>query len=65
MLDLRVCYNGEWYNTRLFPTLIGDDSSVPQVDNEQHKVQLQKMAARKGELLLLRYFTPSRAEASR
>lgn len=48
VLDLRVCYNGEWYNTRFVPpTLIETILQSPQVDNE-HKVQLQKMVARKG-----------------
>ncbi len=42
VLDLRVCYNGEWYNTRFVPpTLIETILQSPQVDNE-HKVQLQK-----------------------
>lgn len=45
VLDLRVCYNGEWYNTRFVPpTLIETILQSPQVDNE-HKVQLQKMVA--------------------
>ncbi len=47
----------------LFPTLIGDDSSVS-TGGYEHKSSC-KMAARKGELFLLRYFTLARAEASR
>ncbi|EGO1726546.1 hypothetical protein ITO53_001407 [Salmonella enterica] len=65
VLDLRVCYNGEWYNTRFVPpTLIETILQSPQVDNE-HKVQLQKMVARKGELSFYDIFTLARAEASR
>ncbi|EAM7546122.1 hypothetical protein NZQ62_000920 [Salmonella enterica] len=64
VLDLRVCYNGEWYNTRFVPpTLIETILQSPQVDNE-HKVQLQKMVARKGELSFYDIFTLARAEAS-
>ncbi|SUH39083.1 Putative inner membrane protein [Salmonella enterica subsp. enterica] len=63
VLDLRVCYNGEWYNTRFVPpTLIETILQSPQVDNE-HKVQLQKMVARKGELSFYDIFTLARAEA--
>ncbi|WXS25075.1 YlaC family protein [Salmonella enterica subsp. enterica serovar Infantis] len=46
------------------PTLIETILQSPQVDNE-HKVQLQKMVARKGELSFYDIFTLARAEASR
>lgn len=50
VLDLRVCYNGEWYNTRhVPPTLIDDILQSPRVDEEQ-KSLLHKMINRKGEL---------------
>ncbi|ESC24206.1 inner membrane protein YlaC, partial [Salmonella enterica subsp. enterica serovar Senftenberg str. 423984-1] len=53
------------YNTRFVPpTLIETILQSPQVDNE-HKVQLQKMVARKGELSFYDIFTLARAEASR
>ena len=47
VLDLRVCYNGEWYNTRFVPSsLIDSILHSPSVDSE-HKAQLQKMISRK------------------
>lgn len=50
VLDLRVCYNGEWYNTRNVPsTLIDKILHSPGVD-EQQKSLLHKMVATKGEL---------------
>lgn len=50
VLDFRVCYNGEWYNTRSVPNqLIEDILHSPQVDNEQ-KSLLNTMLTRKGEL---------------
>ncbi len=50
VLDLRVCYNGEWYNTRNVPTtLINDILHSPLVDDEQ-KSLLNTMLDRKGEL---------------
>lgn len=64
VLDFRVCYNGEWYNTRFVPpSLIETILHSPQVENE-HKAQLQKMMARKGELSFYDVFTLTRAEAS-
>ncbi|CBG87293.1 YlaC family protein [Citrobacter rodentium] len=63
VLDLRVCYNGEWYNTRFVPpTLINTILHSPRVANE-HKTQLQKMLSRKGELSFYDIFTLARAEA--
>lgn len=50
VLDLRVCYNGEWYNTRDVPTsLIEAILHSPRVDNEK-KSQLSAMVSRKGNL---------------
>lgn len=61
VLDLRVCYNGEWYNTRNVPaTLIDNILQSPRVD-EEHKSLLQKMITRKGELSFYDIFFLSRA----
>lgn len=50
VLDLRVCYNGEWYNTRSVPeSLIDAILESPRV-SAQHKTQLRKIAASKREL---------------
>ena len=63
VLDFRVCYNGEWYNTRFVPgELIDNILRSPQVA-EQQKTQLQKMVATKGELSFYDIFTLARAEA--
>ncbi|WP_336240574.1 YlaC family protein [Citrobacter werkmanii] len=64
VLDFRVCYNGEWYNTRFVPSsLIDSILHSPSVDSE-HKAQLQKMISRKGELSFYDVFTLTRAQAS-
>ncbi|MGK9173962.1 YlaC family protein [Yokenella regensburgei] len=64
VLDFRVCYNGEWYNTRFVPQeLISAILSSPGVDVES-KTQLQKMIARKGELSFYDVFTLSRQDAA-
>lgn len=64
VLDFRVCYNGEWYNTRFVPpSLIDTILHSPHVDSE-HKAQLQKMITRKGELSFYDVFTLTRAQAS-
>ena len=63
VLDFRVCYNGEWYNTRFVPSgLIDAILNSPKVDEEQ-KTQLQKMIARKGELSFYDVFTLTRPSA--
>ncbi|QMI04361.1 YlaC family protein [Citrobacter sp. RHB25-C09] len=63
VLDFRVCYNGEWYNTRYVPPeLINTILHSPHVD-DGHKTQLQKMIARKGDLSFYDIFTLARAEA--
>lgn len=50
VLDFRVCYNGEWYNTRFVPAaLVEAILNSPRV-TDVHKEQLQKMIVRKGEL---------------
>lgn len=47
VLDLRVCYNGEWYNTRDVPeSLIEEIQASPRVSAEQ-KAQLEKILTRK------------------
>ncbi|WJD47622.1 MULTISPECIES: YlaC family protein [unclassified Enterobacter] len=65
VLDFRVCYNGEWYNTRFVPqTLIDDILSSPAV-SEKEKLQLQQMMARKGELSFYDIYTLTRKEAAK
>ncbi|WP_312982907.1 YlaC family protein [Atlantibacter sp.] len=50
VLDLRVCYNGEWYNTRHVPdSLINDILHSPRVEPEK-KTLLNAMVSRKGNL---------------
>ncbi|MDU6925314.1 YlaC family protein [Franconibacter helveticus 513] len=50
VLDLRVCYNGEWYNTRFVPaSLIEEIQHSPRI-SEAQKAMLSKMLTRKGEL---------------
>ncbi|MBV8042010.1 YlaC family protein [Pluralibacter sp.] len=64
VLDLRVCYNGEWYNTRFVPNqLIDTILQSPRV-TEPLKAQLQKMVATKGELSFYDIFTLARAESA-
>ncbi len=50
VLDLRVCYNGEWYNTRLVPNTLIDEIMASERVPERQKAQLRKMLATKGEL---------------
>lgn len=65
VLDFRVCYNGEWYNTRFVPqTLIDDILSSPAV-SEKEKLQLQQMMACKGELSFYDIYTLTRKEAAK
>jgi hypothetical protein len=60
VLDLRVCYNGEWYNTRNVPsTLIDKILHSPGVD-ELQKSLLHKMVATKGELSFYDIFSLGR-----
>ncbi|SUW65057.1 Inner membrane protein ylaC [Buttiauxella agrestis] len=61
VLDLRVCYNGEWYNTRnVPPTLIDKILQSPGVD-EQKKSLLHKMISTKGELSFYDIFSLARS----
>ncbi|MBV7405395.1 YlaC family protein [Enterobacter sp. ENT03] len=65
VLDFRVCYNGEWYNTRFVPqTLIDDILNSPAV-SEKEKLQLQQMVARKGALSFYDIYTLTRKEAAK
>lgn len=60
VLDFRVCYNGEWYNTRFVPAaLVEAILNSPRVA-DVHKEQLQKMIVRKGELSFYDIFTLAR-----
>ena len=64
VLDFRVCYNGEWYNTRFVPAaLVEAILNSPRVA-DVHKEQLQKMIVRKGELSFYDIFTLARAEST-
>lgn len=61
VLDFRVCYNGEWYNTRFVPEqLINRILQSPDVAAPQ-KAQLEKMIANKGELSFYDIFSLTRA----
>lgn len=63
VLDFRVCYNGEWYNTRYVPKeLIDSILHSPAVEAGQ-KVKLQKMVLTKGQLSFYDVFTLSRPAA--
>lgn len=64
VLDFRVCYNGEWYNTRFVPAaLVEAILNSPRVA-DVHKEKLQKMIVRKGELSFYDIFTLARAEST-
>ncbi|SFT42561.1 Inner membrane protein YlaC [Kosakonia arachidis] len=64
VLDFRVCYNGEWYNTRFVPSgLINAILQSPLVE-EESKSRLEKMVARKGELSFYDVFTLTRPETA-
>ncbi|MDP9565067.1 UNVERIFIED_ORG: hypothetical protein J2806_000700 [Kosakonia oryzae] len=64
VLDFRVCYNGEWYNTRFVPSgLINAILQSPQVE-EESKSRLEKMVARKGKLSFYDVFTLTRPETA-
>ncbi|KIS45108.1 YlaC family protein [Kosakonia radicincitans] len=64
VLDFRVCYNGEWYNTRFVPSgLINAILQSPRVE-EESKTRLEKMVARKGELSFYDVFTLTRPESA-
>ncbi|EHG7612382.1 TPA: YlaC family protein [Citrobacter sedlakii] len=63
VLDFRVCYNGEWYNTRFVPPALVETILESPCVNREQKTQLQKMLSRKGELSFYDIFTLARAEA--
>ena len=64
VLDFRVCYNGEWYNTRYVPPeLIDNIMRSPSVETGL-KEKLQKMVSTKGELSFYDVFTLSRPASS-
>ena len=64
VLDFRVCYNGEWYNTRYVPAeLIDSIMRSPAVETVQ-KEKLQKMVSTKGQLSFYDVFTLSRPAAA-
>ena len=60
VLDFRVCYNGEWYNTRFVPGQLIDSILHSPAVTAQEKEKLQKMVATKGELSFYDVFTLSR-----
>jgi len=60
VLDFRVCYNGEWYNTRFVPSQLIDSIMHSPAVAAQEKEKLQKMVATKGELSFYDVFTLSR-----
>ncbi|WP_318374442.1 YlaC family protein [Enterobacter sp.] len=65
VLDFRVCYNGEWYNTRFVPQALIDDILSSPAVSEKEKLQLQQMMARKGELSFYDIYTLTRKEAAK
>lgn len=62
VLDFRVCYNGEWYNTRFVPRELIDSILLSPHVAQRHKSRLEKMMATKGELSFYDIFTLARAE---
>lgn len=64
VLDFRVCYNGEWYNTRFVPPELIDNILHSNRVDGQYKTQLQKMVITKGDLSFYDVFTLARAEAA-
>ncbi|EOJ8066625.1 TPA: hypothetical protein GFX97_10725 [Escherichia coli] len=64
VLDFRVCYNGEWYNTRFVPAALVEAILNSSRVADVHKEQLQKMIVRKGELSFYDIFTLARAEST-
>ena len=60
VLDFRVCYNGEWYNTRFVPEqLLERILQSPRVSSEQ-KAQLQKNDRHQRRTLLYDVFSLTR-----
>lgn len=50
VLDLRVCYNGEWYFTRALPSQAVDELLAEPSINPQLKVRVREILANKGEI---------------
>jgi hypothetical protein len=63
VLDFRVCYNGEWYNTRFVPSELIDSISLTR-RKRRAKREAAKMVATKGELSFYDVFTLSRPAAA-
>lgn len=63
VLDFRVCYNGEWYNTRFVPHFNRSDSPFP-TGKWRTKRTTAKMIARKGDLSFYDIFTLARSDAA-
>ncbi len=65
VLDFRVCYNGEWYNTRhVPPALINDILQSPTV-SEKEKSQLSQMIAKKGDLSFYDIYTLTKPDTAK
>ena len=63
VLDFRVCYNGEWYNTRYVPKELIDNILLSPAVEAGQKEKLQKMVLTKGQLSFYDVFTLSRPAA--
>ena len=63
VLDFRVCYNGEWYNTRYVPKELIDNILLSPAVEAGQKEKLQKMVITKGQLSFYDVFTLSRPTA--
>lgn len=50
VLDLRVCFNGEWYNTRMVPDALVDSILQSSQVDESRKQKLRAIMQRKSEL---------------
>ncbi|STQ72736.1 YlaC family protein [Hafnia alvei] len=50
VLDLRVCFNGEWYNTRMVPDALVDSILQSSQVDESRKQKLRAIMQRKPEL---------------
>ncbi|WP_058911577.1 YlaC family protein [Entomohabitans teleogrylli] len=61
VLDLRVCYNGEWYNTRYAPVSLIDNILNSTRVEEVQKAALRNMLARKGNLSFYDIFSLDKA----
>ena len=64
VLDFRVCYNGEWYNTRFVPAALVEAILISPRVADVNKEKMEKMIVRKGELSFYDIFTLARAEST-